>query len=371
MFSISNFNQLESKKLGVSLDDLLILNYIKTGVDNLTLFSKVINKEKYYWIDYEKVIDTFPILNIKKDTLYRKLKKLCVSKVLKHTTVKSGGTYSFYTFGENFEKILNVSNNYPQNKDKFTTNVDRNSYTVDNSKNSKKVTNKNVKNIDSNSDNTALNVQNPNFNLASEHNGIFSEYIKSQPDFTDLYNCESKENPLASELISKVIGDNSLTKYIYNILNNIKMLFNNISKSNYINSINRINNNNNCSNNNSLDNDFNPDNLDVYNYYTECGLGTLNNTAINLINTLVNKHGIESLKKAMTEAVRQNSPKLSYVEGILKNWENKNKKPVKTQVPTDTSTQTPTKSKDSFNNFEQRKYDFKELEWDLLGWNNL
>ena len=39
--------------------------------------------ERFYWMSYEKILDEMPLLDLKKDSLYRLLKKLCDRGFLK------------------------------------------------------------------------------------------------------------------------------------------------------------------------------------------------------------------------------------------------------------------------------------------------
>ncbi|WP_040327265.1 DnaD domain protein [Clostridium ihumii] len=355
MFSISNVNQIYCNELGLSLDDLLILDYLRKGIDNKKFMCKIIDDERYYWINYSDVITFYPILNIKKDTLYRKLKKLCKCDILKHKTLKCGGTYSFYTFGNKFNTIFKNSN------EENTNTCSRKTATS---------------NCDS------INHKKANFK-ALLNNMIFSQ-DKDNFSILDLFSCDTEDNSYDIDFLSNIkdfftsiLGFKSLAKYIFNILNKITSLFYNLSKSKDldINSINRVNNNNNLNtNNHSLDmdlnyntsKDLNTDDFEneLYSYYNDCGFGSLTKVTKNILDSLCKNYGDETLKNAMTEAVKNNVLNLNYVEGILKNWKNKTQKPTIDNL----ETKLYKKEKDSFNNFEQRKYDFDQLEKDLLGW---
>ncbi|ENK0558044.1 DnaD domain protein [Clostridium botulinum] len=61
-------------------------------------------------------------------------------------------------------------------------------------------------------------------------------------------------------------------------------------------------------------------NKKVYEHYEQCGFGLLNRTIMDLIDADTEVYGIQWVIDAMTEAVRQNKCKLSFVEGILRNW---------------------------------------------------
>lgn len=83
---------------------------------------------------------------------------------------------------------------------------------------------------------------------------------------------------------------------------------------------------NNTTNNNSTSNSSNCcsnkelKNQDVYKHYEICGFGLPNKMLIDLIDADVEIYSKQWVMEAMTEAVRQNKFKLSFVEGILRNW---------------------------------------------------
>lgn len=67
------------------------------------MIAKIISDDKYYWIKYDGVIEDIPITKMKKDTVYRRLKKMCKIWVLKHKAVKIGVTYYYYALGRNYK----------------------------------------------------------------------------------------------------------------------------------------------------------------------------------------------------------------------------------------------------------------------------
>ncbi len=104
--TIHGFNQKEAIRLKLDCEDLLILNWLSVFSHTDRMTFKEINGELYYWINYRTLMDDLPILSISKDRVYRKLKKMCDAKVLKHHTVKINGTYSYYGFGKAFKALI-------------------------------------------------------------------------------------------------------------------------------------------------------------------------------------------------------------------------------------------------------------------------
>lgn len=81
--------------------DVLLLSYLIWLMSNDTIKKKIVNNKVYHWINYDKVIEYMPILQLKKDSLYRRLTKLASKNILEHYTQKdSEGTYSYYRFNE-------------------------------------------------------------------------------------------------------------------------------------------------------------------------------------------------------------------------------------------------------------------------------
>jgi len=70
-------------KLDLDIIDLAIFEYVKDFC-HCSGIQTIIDKGKtYYWISYQKVIDDMPILGInKKDSIYRRIKKLIDQQVL-------------------------------------------------------------------------------------------------------------------------------------------------------------------------------------------------------------------------------------------------------------------------------------------------
>lgn len=107
-FTVHGFKQDKLIELGLDNDDALILRYFIDFRDTESMRAEVIEGETYYWIKYEAVIQAIPILKLKKkDSLYRKLKNMVTIGVLKHKTIKSNGTYSYFGIGSKYYELIN------------------------------------------------------------------------------------------------------------------------------------------------------------------------------------------------------------------------------------------------------------------------
>ena len=105
-FTINGFNQNKLIELGLTLEDVMILRYFIDFKDSGNMICEVIDGENYYWVKYEGVMKELPILNLKKDSLYRRFKKMCSLNILKHKTVKRAGNYSYYAVGSKYIELI-------------------------------------------------------------------------------------------------------------------------------------------------------------------------------------------------------------------------------------------------------------------------
>lgn len=122
--TIEGFNQqqalslskevIENGKSVIKKIDVLDLVILRWFTD---FYHKMVKMEfegkQYAWVDYKSLLKDMPILDMGKDNLYKRFKKLVLLGVLNHYTSKNGGTFSYYTFGENFTSLLETSQ--PQN----------------------------------------------------------------------------------------------------------------------------------------------------------------------------------------------------------------------------------------------------------------
>lgn len=107
-FTVHGFKQEKLIELGLDNDDALILRYFIDFRDTESMRAEIIDGETYYWIKYEAVINAIPIIKLKKkDSLYRKLKSMVSVGVLKHTTIKCNGTYSYFGIGDKYYELIN------------------------------------------------------------------------------------------------------------------------------------------------------------------------------------------------------------------------------------------------------------------------
>ncbi|MBU5483480.1 hypothetical protein KQI86_04005 [Clostridium sp. MSJ-11] len=105
-YTILGFKQSELVRFGLDTIDALILRYFVDFKDSGRMIRKEIDNEIYYWVKYEGIIESLPILNLKKDSIYRILKRMAKADILRHETIREKGMFSYYGIGSKFIKLI-------------------------------------------------------------------------------------------------------------------------------------------------------------------------------------------------------------------------------------------------------------------------
>lgn len=105
-YTIEGFSQSKAIEFNLDAIDLCILRWITDFANTDSMVKMQVENKVYFWIKYEGLLQELPIIGIKKDSLYRRLKNMVEQGVLEHTTVKMGGTFSMYRFGKKFTELL-------------------------------------------------------------------------------------------------------------------------------------------------------------------------------------------------------------------------------------------------------------------------
>lgn len=105
--TINGFNQKVLIDFGLDTKDALLLRYFVDFKDTESMKMIIIDEHPYYWVNYDSLKKDIPIIDIKSNAaLRRRLKKLEECKVLKHYHLLEKGSYSYYSLGENYHKLL-------------------------------------------------------------------------------------------------------------------------------------------------------------------------------------------------------------------------------------------------------------------------
>lgn len=105
-YTIFGFKQSELVRFGLDTIDALILRYFVDFRDSGRMDREEINGGIYHWVKYDSIIEDLPILSLKKDSIYRRLKRMTKTDIIRHETIRENGTYSYYGIGSNFIKLI-------------------------------------------------------------------------------------------------------------------------------------------------------------------------------------------------------------------------------------------------------------------------
>ncbi|MDO5011777.1 MAG: hypothetical protein Q4E31_13200 [Intestinibacter bartlettii] len=114
-YTFLGFSQKAACELGLDVTDLVILRWFVDFKDSGKMHSVSIDNEEYYWIFYKNLLEDMCILSLCRETLYRRLKKMCDKNILKKKKVAYGGNYTYYALGENYIKLNENSENFSRN----------------------------------------------------------------------------------------------------------------------------------------------------------------------------------------------------------------------------------------------------------------
>jgi len=104
--SILSFNQRRAVELGLSVEDLLVLNWFVyfNGSDDALKFT--LEDGIFTWVSYQKVLDDLPIIKCNKRNLARRFQHLVDAGVLVHKTLKQAGTMSVFKLGSEYNSLI-------------------------------------------------------------------------------------------------------------------------------------------------------------------------------------------------------------------------------------------------------------------------
>ena len=96
----------KEKEIKVDCTDLLILRWF---VDFYPKMMKVeIDGSQYAWVQYQKILQDLPLLDIKKQALFDRFQKMCEFEILTHRIIKAGGSFSYYGFGNMYSALIDT-----------------------------------------------------------------------------------------------------------------------------------------------------------------------------------------------------------------------------------------------------------------------
>lgn len=93
-----------TKTIKLDLIDLTIIRWIIDFYPNMK--KTLIEGTEYVWLDYLTFVEDMPLLGLSKQSLYKRCTKMVQLGVLKHATVRSGGTFSYYGLGPEYSRLV-------------------------------------------------------------------------------------------------------------------------------------------------------------------------------------------------------------------------------------------------------------------------
>lgn len=116
-YSIDGFNQeyamtlrkevqINGKNVIKKIDctDLVILRWFVDFYPNMKKIN--VDGREYAWISHGKLLEDLPIIDINKRSFIERMKKLVDFGILDYQLIKKGGTFSVYTFGDNYKYMV-------------------------------------------------------------------------------------------------------------------------------------------------------------------------------------------------------------------------------------------------------------------------
>lgn len=106
-FTIMGFSQEKMIEFKMDLTDALILRWFVDFKDTGKMYSEVIEKDKFYWVNYKDgLLKDIPIINIDKVSIGRRMKKMSENGILKQYIKKEGGTFTMYCLGDKYSLLI-------------------------------------------------------------------------------------------------------------------------------------------------------------------------------------------------------------------------------------------------------------------------
>lgn len=118
-FTILGFNQRLSIEYGLDMNDLLLLRWFIDFYHSGKMVKMNVREKEYAWINYKKIIEDIPILNMQKTAVARRLMKLCDIGLMEHETLKQGGTFSLYKLTSKYEELISDTQNNEGDTQKY------------------------------------------------------------------------------------------------------------------------------------------------------------------------------------------------------------------------------------------------------------
>nr|UVX46397.1 MAG: helix-turn-helix domain protein [Bacteriophage sp.] len=101
-----------TKTIKLDLIDLTIIRWIVDFYPNMK--KTLIEGTEYVWLDYSTFVEDMPLLALSNQSLYKRCMKMVRLGILKHKTIRSKGTFSYYAFGPEYSRLVGGRNKAAQ-----------------------------------------------------------------------------------------------------------------------------------------------------------------------------------------------------------------------------------------------------------------
>jgi uncharacterized phage protein (TIGR02220 family) len=96
------------KTIKIDCTDLTILRWLVDFYPSMK--KKIVDDKEYVWLTHKKLMEDLPLLDITKRSCIDRMQKLVEFGILDYKLLKAGGTFSLYTFGENYMHLVQSTN---------------------------------------------------------------------------------------------------------------------------------------------------------------------------------------------------------------------------------------------------------------------
>lgn len=101
-----------TKTIKLDIIDLTIIRWIVDFYPNMK--KTLIEGTEYVWLDYSTFVEDMPLLALSNQSLYKRCMKMVRLGILRHKTVRSKGTFSYYAFGPEYSRLVGAHNKVAQ-----------------------------------------------------------------------------------------------------------------------------------------------------------------------------------------------------------------------------------------------------------------
>lgn len=105
----------KTKTVRIDCTDLVILRWFVDFYPNMK--KMIIDGKEYVWLSHKKLNEDLPILDINKRSCIDRMQKLVLFGILDYKLIKENGTFSLYSFGDNYIHLVQKNDNGMQSTD--------------------------------------------------------------------------------------------------------------------------------------------------------------------------------------------------------------------------------------------------------------